>query len=80
MIRMYYNDHDPPHIHATARGFGESKYNVDGEFMGVEGGKKLPPPKEILVKAWIQLRQSEITRNWRLAREQKPLEKIEPIQ
>ena len=47
--------------------------------MGVEGGKRLPRAKEILVQAWIELRQRELAKNWKLARAKQPLEKVDPI-
>ena len=47
IIRMYYDDHNPPHFHAF---FGEDKatFNFDGEL--IDGN--MPNSKMKLISAW----------------------------
>lgn len=78
MIKMFFNDHEPPHIHVQEKGEGETRFNFRGEVTKREG-KHLSSSKETIVKAWILLRQSELMENWRLARKREPLNKIEPL-
>ena len=63
IIQMYFEDHDPPHVHAI---YGGAKALVrigDGEIMR----GRLPSKQAKLVKGWIRLRQAELMENWRHA-------------
>jgi hypothetical protein len=71
-IRMYFNDHDPPHFHAL---YGRAQVIIrisDGQI--IRGA--LPPVATRLVTDWALLRRAELEENWRRAREQRPLERI----
>ena len=60
IIQMYFEDHDPPHVHAI---YARSKALVrirDGEI--VRGS--LPRKQAKLVKYWVRLRQAELMENW----------------
>lgn len=74
IIRMFFDDHNPPHIHAI---YGKDKaiYNLDGEVL--EG--EIPNKKHKLVVAWIEIHKDELTANWELAHNDEPLFKIEPL-
>ncbi len=74
LIRMYYDDHNPPHIHAI---YGEAKacYNFDGEV--IEGA--LPKKQHRLVAAWIEIHKEELNADWLLARDGELMFKIEPL-
>ena len=41
MIKMYYNDHNPPHFHAQ---YGSDQMVVDVNTLGVIGGRLAPLP------------------------------------
>ncbi len=75
IIRMYFNDHDPPHFHAFYSGY-EALININS--LAVFAGK-LPPRALGLVAEWAALHQAELLRDWNLAREMEPLERIEPL-
>lgn len=74
LIRMYYDDHNPPHIHAVYNN-ETACYTFDGEIL--EGD--LPKKQKKLVEAWIELHRDELKANWRLAQEGEPIFKIEPL-
>jgi hypothetical protein len=69
---MFYNDHNPPHLHAR---YGRAKALIrlsDGEVIAGE----LPPLATRLVRDWTLARRVELEENWQRARAQSPLEKI----
>ena len=71
-IRMYYNDHGPPHIHA--------EYQGHEAFIAVDGGEviqgRLPLRARRLVREWCLEHRDELIANWRRARAFEPLERI----
>ena len=71
-IRMYYNDHNPPHFHAV---YGRSQALIRIADAVVIAGQ-LPPTALRLVSEWTALRRMELEANWELGREAKPFEKI----
>ena len=76
IIVMYYNDHAPPHFHAKYGDF-EAVVAIDtGEIL--EG--KLPPRVMGLTQEWREAHREELKEDWRLARERKALNKIEPLE
>lgn len=74
LIRMYYDDHNPPHIHAVY-GNDTACFTFEGELL--EGS--LPKKQRKLVEAWIEIHQDELKANWKLAQEGEPIFKIEPL-
>ena len=74
IIRMYADDHNPPHIHVIY-GANEAMYTFDGEVL--EG--KIPNKQHKLVSAWIELHKDELEADWILARDQEPMFKIPPL-
>jgi hypothetical protein len=75
IIRMYYRDHAPPHFHAD---YGDSEITVEIENGRVEG--QFPRRALSAVLDWLELHRDELQDNWSLAREEKPLKKIEPLE
>jgi len=76
VIRMYYNDHLPPHFHAEYSG-DEASYEI-ATLRVIEGG--LPRRAHNLVIEWADSHRAELTANWNLARESNPLHKINPLE
>lgn len=75
VIGMFYRDHSPPHFHAR---YGDFEITV-----GIEDGVvKGEFPKRALhhVIEWSELHQDELRRDWQLAQERKPLERIAPLE
>ena len=71
-VRMFFNDHDPPHFHVRYQGYRARVLIASGEV--VDG--RLPPTVARLVKQWTALRNDALMRNWQTARSEKPLERI----
>lgn len=75
VIRMYFNDHLPPHFHAE---YGEYEILVNINTLAVISGK-LPSRALGLVAEWASLHQDELFTLWEKARNFEPLCKIEPL-
>jgi hypothetical protein len=71
-IRMYHNDHPPPHVHAEYQGHEAFVSIAKGEIL--QG--HLPARAAGLVKEWCLERQAELMRNWDRACALLPLERI----
>ena len=74
-VMMYYNDHMPPHFHVE---YGEYKALVDIDEIRVIRGQ-LPNKQMKIVLAWCVIHQEELVENWKLAKDNKPLKKINPL-
>ena len=75
LIRMFYNDHSPPHFHAL---YGEFQATIDIEKLTVLDGE-LPRRALDLVLDWAELHQDELREDWRLARAKIAPKKIAPL-
>ena len=76
VIRMYYDEHNPPHFHAI---YSEHEAEVGIEPIGVLGGK-LPNRATSMVIEWAALHQRELMDNWDRARNDQPVQKIPPLE
>lgn len=74
-ITMFYDDHNPPHFHAEYAG---NKALVDIQNVCVMRGG-LPARQLKFVLAWAELHRDELMQNWELARDAKPLNRINPL-
>ena len=74
VIRMYYDDYNPPHFHAF---YGEDKgiFNFDGEM--IDGN--IPNSKIKLITAWTLIHKDELIANWQLAKNSENLYNINPL-
>ena len=75
IITINYNDHNPPHFHVR---YGSQKALISIENLSIIEGK-LTPRVLVLRVEWVALHQSELQNNWELARQQKSLQKIQPL-
>ncbi len=75
VVRMYFDDHFPPHFHAEYSG-EEILVNIDT--LGIVAGK-LSPRAVGLVMEWAALHQDELHDLWRRARNLEPLYKVDPL-
>jgi hypothetical protein len=71
-IRMYHNDHAPPHFHVEYQGHEAFISIATGEVMDGE----LPKKAQQLVRDWCLMHQSALTENWQLAQHLLPLNRI----
>ncbi len=76
IIRMYYNEHVPPHFHAQ---YGENQAEISIETLEVIEGK-LPNRVLGLVLEWAAIHRAELRADWERARKEEPLEPIQPLE
>jgi hypothetical protein len=76
VIRMYFEDHLPPHFHATYAG-DEVVVRIDT--LDVLAGS-VPRRALALVLEWAQLHRAELGADWERAASRKPLESIPPLE
>ncbi len=76
VVAMFYNDHEPPHFHVR---YGDYKAILAVESVSVLRGE-LPPRALGLVKEWARLHQRELEQDWLRARENQPLQAIDPLE
>jgi len=76
VIRMYYNDHAPPHFHAY---YGGASATVDIETLEILEGT-LPRRAISLIQEWAELHREELNADWQLAQEHQPLIPILPLE
>lgn len=67
IIRMFYEDHSPPHFHAI---YGKSEASFSIESLEMIAGD-LPPRVKGLVIEWASLHQIELLDNWHSLTEEK---------
>ncbi len=72
IIRMYHDDHPPPHFHAAYQGFEAFVGIADGEV--IYG--KLPTKAARLVRQWAIDHRAELMANWARGEALEPMEMI----
>ena len=75
VIKMYFRDHSPPHIHAEYAG---SEVIVDILSVSVIAGS-LPSRATRMVLEWAAQHQAELVEMWRLASTMQPIGRIDPL-
>jgi hypothetical protein len=75
IIRMYFNDHAPPHLHAEYQG-EKALFDFSGNILRGRIGSRAAIR---LVREWIDLHEAELENDWRLARAGVGLRPIEPL-
>jgi hypothetical protein len=75
IIRMFYDEHNPPHIHAEYQG---KKALVDFHGNVLRGDLESRTALK-LVRDWIDLHYDELNDNWALAQSGKNVHNIEPL-
>jgi hypothetical protein len=75
LIRMFFNDHPPPHFHAL---YGEFEATININTLEVIQGE-LPGRALNLVQEWAMIHREELLKDWRSCRENTPPTKIEPL-
>ena len=75
VIRMFHNDHAPPHFHV--------QYGNEYAAMTVANGEllfgSLSPRVVRLVREWATLHEAELLEDWHLAQAHEALKPIEPL-
>jgi len=75
IIRMYFDEHNPPHIHAEHQG---DKAVLDLQGNITRGNLKSRTAIK-LVREWIDLHVRELQEDWELAQAGKDVKKIAPL-
>lgn len=75
VVRMYYDEHNPPHLHAEYQG---SKILLDFRGNILKGDLRSRTALR-LVRDWIDLHVDELYENWELARAGKEVKQIAPL-
>jgi hypothetical protein len=75
LIRMFFNDHAPPHFHAR---YGEFEATIDISTLEVIQGQ-LPDRALKLVQEWAMIHVEDLQEDWRLCRENALPIKIDPL-
>ena len=75
IIAMFWDDHNPPHFHAR---YGKHKAAIEIGTLRILDGH-LPPRAHGLVVEWAAQHYDDLMRDWEAARNNRPLEKIDPL-
>lgn len=74
IIRMYYDDHNPPHFHAYYNK-NEAIFTLDGKLLN----GKIPKKQLKLIEAWSIIHKKELEANWLLCKNSEELFTIQPL-
>ena len=75
IIWMYWDDHEPPHFHAT---YSENEILIKISDLSVYAGS-FPSRAFGLLMEWASLHKNELMENWQIMKQNLPLKKIEPL-
>ncbi len=76
VVAMFHTDHNPPHFHAVYGGY-KAQISIEDSCI-IEGW--LPARARAMVIEWAKIHQSELRKEWELARKHKPLFWIDPLE
>ena len=74
IIYMFYNEHNPPHIHVKYQEYEAIIEINDGIVHGT-----LPRRALRLIYEWMDIHIDELLNNWRLIEQRKMINKIDPL-
>lgn len=74
VIKMFFDDHDPPHFQVEYREYDAIIFIQDGRMKG-----ELPRRAIRMVYEWLDLHQKELMENWNSIQETGVFNKIEPL-
>ena len=72
---MFYDEHNPPHLHAEYSG-SKAVFDFEGNVLKGSLSSGTAPR---LVREWISLHVYELEENWESAIESKEIKRIEPL-
>jgi len=75
IIRMFFEDHNPPHIHVEYSG-KKAVFDFNGNV--IKGGLGSRTATK-LVREWVDLHVVALEQDWELASANRPIEKIPPL-
>ncbi|MDQ3020378.1 MAG: DUF4160 domain-containing protein [Bacteroidota bacterium] len=74
VVYMFYNDHNPPHLHIEYQGY---KAVIELETRNIKG--EFPKRALNMINEWIDFHKDELLENWTLSRLRKVIKKIDPL-
>jgi len=75
IIRMFFDEHNPPHVHAEYQG-DKAVFDLNGN---ITNGALRSRTAVRLVREWIDLHVAELYEDWELAQAGRELKKIAPL-
>ncbi len=75
IIAIFYDDHNPPHFHAR---YGKQKVAIAIKTLNVLEGK-IPARALGMTIEWASTHKEELLKDWELAKNNQPPNKIEPL-
>ena len=72
---MFYDEHNPPHFHAEYSG-NKAVFDFEGNVLK---GSLSSKTATRLVREWTDLHVQELEEDWKLARKNMTIKKIEPL-
>ena len=75
IIRMFFDEHNPPHIHAEYQG-SKAVFDLNGNITRGDLGSRTAVR---LVREWIDLHSNELREDWELTQTGKEIKKIAPL-
>lgn len=76
LIRMYYDDHNPPHFHVF---YGEYEAMININTLEIIKGE-LPRRVLAMTIEWASIYRDALKEDWKLAVQHLPLQQIEPLE
>ena len=76
IIRMFYQEHGPPHFHAEYQG-DHASFGFDGALLAGRLRSRLARRR---IEEWLALHRRELEANWARVIAGQPLERIEPLE
>lgn len=76
IIRMFYDEHNPPHLHAEFQG---RKVLLDFRGNILQGDLKSRTALR-LIREWIDLHNEELSQDWELARAGREMKPVAPLE
>ena len=75
IIRMYFEDHNPPHIHVEYKEY-DAVYDLNGT---LKSGS-MPSAQNKLIAAWCEIHGEELLANWELCKRGELPYSIKPLE
>ena len=76
IIRMFFDDHAPPHLHAEYQG-EQATFDFSGNLVA---GNIRSATARRLIREWCNLHEAELKANWNRAKKLQPLSQIPPLE
>ena len=76
IVRVYHDDHEPPHIHVQYGEFGAVVEIASGRLLA----GRLPPRVKRTLDEWLRLRRASVNRAWRAARDHRMPARVPPLE